>query len=101
MTDYKAYTKGGAEWTPEFLVAIDSSECIGCGRCYKVCGRDVLELVGMDEDDEIVDAFDDEAIKKVMTLKNAADCIGCGACNRVCGKNCQTLEPGPVEKIAA
>ncbi|HEX4937197.1 MAG TPA: 4Fe-4S binding protein, partial [Candidatus Kapabacteria bacterium] len=38
-------TRGGAEWVPEFVTALDAAKCIGCGRCYKVCPRDVFELV--------------------------------------------------------
>ena len=42
-------TLGGEEYTPEFVVALDQSKCIGCGRCFKVCPRDVLDLVERDE----------------------------------------------------
>ena len=38
-------TRGGAEWVPQFVTAVDAQRCIGCGRCYKVCPRDVFELV--------------------------------------------------------
>jgi len=38
-------TKGGTEWTPHFATELDQSKCIGCGRCYKVCPRNVLDLV--------------------------------------------------------
>ncbi|MDA8098945.1 MAG: 4Fe-4S binding protein, partial [Nitrospiraceae bacterium] len=31
-------TRGGKSWTPRFVDAIDQEKCIGCGRCYKVCG---------------------------------------------------------------
>jgi Nif-specific ferredoxin III len=38
-------TRGGATWTPEFVTGVDAHTCIGCGRCYKVCSRDVFNLV--------------------------------------------------------
>ncbi|WP_236614316.1 4Fe-4S binding protein [Stutzerimonas azotifigens] len=38
-------TRGGSEWVPQFVTAVDAQKCIGCGRCYKVCPRDVFELV--------------------------------------------------------
>lgn len=86
-------TRGGREWMPDYLVAIDPSVCIGCGRCFKVCGRDVMTLKGLTEDGEIValdDDDDDEIEKRVMAINDADACIGCGACARVCPTNCQT-----------
>jgi len=32
---------------PQFVQAINQQACIGCGRCFKVCGRDVLQLAGV------------------------------------------------------
>ncbi|MBK8745397.1 ferredoxin III, nif-specific [Propionivibrio sp.] len=81
-------TKGGSEWTPEFVTDLDQAKCIGCGRCYKVCPRDVLDLVERELDDCDEDNDDDNMM--VMALANAADCIGCGACGRVCPKGCYT-----------
>lgn len=83
-------TRGGASWTPEFIVAINQKECIGCGRCYKVCPRNVFELVERegDEDDDDDDFSDDVAM--VMTIVDALDCIGCGSCARVCSKKCHS-----------
>ena len=38
-------TRGGEEWVPEFVTELNAETCIGCGRCYKVCPRDVFNLV--------------------------------------------------------
>ncbi|MBI1206555.1 MAG: ferredoxin III, nif-specific [Azospirillum sp.] len=94
MAEYvTGVTRGGAVWTPKFIESIDSVLCIGCGRCYKTCPRDVLTLAGIDEDGGMVDSDDDDAIKKVMSIADAADCIGCEACARSCSKNAIKLEP--------
>jgi Nif-specific ferredoxin III len=86
-------TRDGRDWTPDYLVAINPEKCIGCGRCFKVCGRNVMTLKGLNEDGEWVDLADDEdeeIEKKVMTMHDAGACIGCGACARVCPSSCQT-----------
>ena len=44
----------GRSWTPKFVGEINQQKCIGCGRCFRVCGRDVLQLVGVTEDGEFI-----------------------------------------------
>ncbi len=90
-------TRGGKQWVPEYLVSINGETCIGCGRCFKVCGRDVMHLKGVNEEGALVectgdDEDDDEFVRKVMILDAPENCIGCRACSRVCPKNCQTHE---------
>lgn len=87
--------RGGKPWEPEYLVSINGETCIGCGRCFKVCGRDVMHLKGVNEEGALVDVSgddddDEEFVRKVMILDGAENCIGCRACARVCPKNCQT-----------
>lgn len=94
MDAYTALTRGGASWTPTFVVEINLKTCIGCGRCYKVCPRDVFELVDREEDE--LDEDLDEDQMSVMSLKNALDCIGCGSCGRVCPKQCHSHQAMPV-----
>lgn len=91
MTAVTGLTFGGKTWTPEFAQEIDKDKCIGCGRCYKVCGYNVLTLKALDEDGEFVDDEDDDEIeRKVMVIANQDNCIGCKACSRICPKNCYT-----------
>ena len=98
MSVVTGMTRGGVQWTPAFIESINQNNCIGCGRCYKVCPRDVFELVDRDDldleelEDEGDDDFD-EAPGMVMNLKDALDCIGCQACSRVCPKKCLSHEP--------
>ncbi|MCB1887549.1 MAG: ferredoxin III, nif-specific [Rhodocyclaceae bacterium] len=104
MSDITGLTRGGEAYSPNFVLALDQTKCIGCGRCFKVCSRNVFMLVeredGEDEfDDDDDDGFDDDT-SMVMSLANALDCIGCEACSRVCPKNCMTHGYSPVVAAA-
>jgi Nif-specific ferredoxin III len=94
QVETQALTRDGRAWQPSYLLDIDQEVCIGCGRCFKVCGRSVMTLQGITEDGDLVELDDDEEIlRKVMTVTDPGGCIGCGACGRVCGKNCQRHGP--------
>ena len=97
MSVITGLTRGGNEWTPSFVVALNQQKCIGCGRCYKVCPRNVFELIDRDDLDLEADfddeELDDEAPGMVMSLKDQLDCIGCEACSRVCPKGCLSHQP--------
>ncbi|WP_114418389.1 ferredoxin III, nif-specific [Marinospirillum perlucidum] len=89
MSNITGLTRGGDEWTPTFVTALDDETCIGCGRCFKVCPRNVFDLEEREPDDD--DDCDD--VMSVMVIADANDCIGCSSCARVCPKNCHTHEP--------
>ncbi|MBV2092722.1 MAG: ferredoxin III, nif-specific [Candidatus Thiodiazotropha lotti] len=106
MSVITGLTRGGEEYTPAFVMEINQQNCIGCGRCFKVCPRDVFDLIDredveglLDDDDDYDDDYgdDDDGFSDdtamVMSLKNSMDCIGCGSCARICPKQCFTHQP--------
>ena len=76
-------TRDKGEWTPRFIRSIDKELCIGCGRCFKVCARDVLGFEEVDEDD---------SAKMFMRIERPGNCIGCEACGRTCSKKAFAFE---------
>ncbi|MDU0459998.1 MAG: ferredoxin III, nif-specific [Geobacteraceae bacterium] len=78
------HTKDGRDWTPEFIKVLDKELCIGCGRCYKSCTRDVLAFEEVDTD---------ETVKAYMKIANDGNCIGCKACGQNCPKACFSFAP--------
>jgi len=99
MSERRALTRAGMPWEPIYLLSIEAAECLGCGRCFKVCGRNVLTQVPLDEEGNVTE--DEEDIERyVMTVTNPGDCIGCGACSRVCAKGCQKHGAAPVLEAA-
>jgi len=97
MAHGQPLTRDGNPWTPRYIDAINAETCIGCGRCYKVCSHDVLQMMGIDEDGKMVASDDDDAMRMVMTIAHKGNCIGCYACATVCGTKSMThvtLEQG-------
>ena len=90
MPDGTHLTRDGTPWVPLYLDAIAMETCIGCGRCFKVCDRGVLAMMGVDEDGELIEPDDDDAERMVMTVAATGACIGCNACARVCGSGAMT-----------
>ena len=98
MSSFSVTLPSGETWTPRFVQKIDEDKCIGCGRCFKVCPRGVLAMVGLDDegqrvavsDDDDDDDDDAEYEKKVMTIAHQELCIGCTACAKICPKKCYT-----------
>ena len=101
MADFTITLPSGETWTPTYVQTLDKEKCIGCGRCYRVCPRGVLELIGMDDEGNAIvldpDGDEEEEYeKKVMTIAHQEQCIGCTACARICPKKCYTHAPAAV-----
>lgn len=91
MAQLTGLTIGNKTWTPQFVQEINYSTCLGCARCMKVCGRNVLGLKALNEEGEFVeDEDEEESERKVMTIVNQENCIGCEACAKICPKKCYT-----------
>jgi Nif-specific ferredoxin III len=85
MTAPAPLTRDGTPWVPVYLEGVDEETCIGCGRCFKVCGQGVLAMGWMTEDGDPCEADSDDAERMIATIANGGACVGCGACYRVCG----------------
>jgi len=79
-------TRGGKDWTPTFVEAIDIENCLGCGRCFKSCARKVLGPEDLEDEES-------ESIRMIMTIVNADNCIGCAGCGVGCPKKCFSFKP--------
>jgi Nif-specific ferredoxin III len=100
MSVFTVTLPSGERWVPQFVKTIDIEKCIGCGRCFKVCARDVLTLMGVNEDGAYIamdeEDDDDEYEKKVMAIAHPENCIGCEACANICPRDCYTHGPTAV-----
>ena len=71
MGQITGVTRGGTEWVPAFIVDLNQKNCIGCGRCFKACPRDVFDLVereDLDLDDDDDDDYDDDGFSDDTSL---------------------------------
>jgi ferredoxin III, nif-specific len=89
MAEASFVTRDGTPWEPLYLDEIDPELCIGCGRCFKVCGQDVMALKAINEDGEIVDPDEEESERMITVVANKGNCVGCRACMRVCSTKAQ------------
>ncbi len=72
----------GALTIKDGIAHIDGEKCIGCGRCTKVCPKNLLELVPSDKKYTVSCSSKDKGV----TVKNycSAGCIGCKMCEMKC-----------------
>jgi Nif-specific ferredoxin III len=99
MAHYTVTLPSGVEWTPRFISGIDQEKCIGCGRCFKTCARDVLQLMAINDDGELfaIEEDDDEEYdRQVMSVAHPENCVGCESCNNNCAKRLISFAPKEV-----
>jgi Nif-specific ferredoxin III len=99
MAHYTVTLPSGVEWTPQFISGIDQEKCIGCGRCFKTCARDVLQLMAINDDGELfaIEEDDDEEYdRQVMSVAHPENCVGCESCNNNCAKRLISFAPKEV-----
>lgn len=82
MLSYQTY--GGSPWIPLYVEGIDTSKCLGCGRCVKLCVQKCLGLESF-EDDEGTE-------RHVAIIAQKDRCIGCQACGSICVRHCYTFK---------
>jgi formate hydrogenlyase subunit 6/NADH:ubiquinone oxidoreductase subunit I len=42
MSTITGLTRGGTQWTPAFITALNQANCIGCESCSRVCPKSCL-----------------------------------------------------------
>ena len=86
-------TASGGVWTPTFVVSSNINNCGCCGKCFKICGREVFQYIEHPNSDDLCGA-------KVMTVAHPENCIGCGACARGCPKKNIVCEQKMLQELA-
>ena len=64
-----------------FITKTDEENCIGCGKCEKICPVDAIDMTG------------DGPVKKATI--DPDKCIGCGVCIKHCPTRALIFEPRP------
>lgn len=57
------------------IAAPDSSICVACGACIKVCPREAIRI-----------------FKGCCAIVDIEKCIGCGKCEKICPAGCITVK---------
>jgi formate hydrogenlyase subunit 6/NADH:ubiquinone oxidoreductase subunit I len=80
---------GRKSFMPSNYLAIENENCIGCGKCEKVCPCYAITMLKPDNDNKL---------KKKKIKINKDICLGCGACKTVCKFNAIEMKRREVKK---
>ena len=73
-----------------YIVVVNEQMCVGCGKCVKVCPRDVLQLIPKSARVAITCSTKDK-LKAVMDVCKVG-CIHCGKCVKTCPAKAITMD---------
>ena len=79
--------------TTNYIPEISMDQCIGCGKCAKVCP---IFAISMEEKEE---GPHGSGKKKKKAVVDTEICLGCGVCARNCAKGAIELKRRPVQII--
>ena len=72
------------------LPQIDESECTACGKCIKICPKDVLVLTPIEKSYHIRCSSKDKSAQVAKVCK--VGCIACGKCVKACPAGAISME---------
>ncbi|MDY2626963.1 MAG: 4Fe-4S dicluster domain-containing protein [Lachnospiraceae bacterium] len=78
--------------TTNYIPEISADQCIGCGKCAKVCP---ILAISMEE----AEVGPEGGKKKKKAAVDTEICLGCGVCARNCAKGAIELKRRPVQII--
>ena len=78
--------------TTNYIPEISADQCIGCGKCAKVCP---ILAISMEE----AEVGPEGGKKKKKAAVDTEICLGCGVCSRNCAKGAIELKRRPVKII--
>lgn len=74
--------------TSNWIMEVEESKCLGCGKCVKACPVNAIDLVLPDDS-----LSGNGAPKHKLAARDASLCLGCGVCYAACKKGAIRMRP--------